>query len=314
MDVTKHNTIKVKCQCQSEIEVKFTTNPDTMIHNSKFEKDGCANSDKTKEYLMGMEGSVLEKDKFCGKSSEVCHPDKSQSFTVPCEQANIAHSESRMEIVNTEMGQNSPLLEKSKKAEKCLTKRIIEKLNLLIKNLKENWKTAVGAVALVTIITVLVLIYVSKPNSLHSPDLPLITTSSTEDLPIISSPLKAAVSENRSTYINSSTPSTILSLVSKYEGTLLILAGGEEKGKLVNTVELYPPYIKSCLPDLPEELKWGSMELLGNSLLVCGGQNRAEQPVKSCWILDKKNNEKAEWKHHTDLIRSKNLINLQNLI
>jgi len=292
MDVRKHNSIKVKCQCQSEIEVKFLMNQDMIMDDSKF-----ANSDKTQECLMDMEGTGLEEDKLCGKRSGVFNADNSQSFTVPCEQSSIADSISRMEINNAEMGQKFPLLGQ-KNEQKNLETTIKENQHWLYRNLKENWKVAVGAVAIVVIITILLLIYLSNP-----PDTPSVTTSSAA-----LTSLNASTSENKSTNqgpLTYSTQSTDLLLESKYEGTLLIIAGGEENGRLVNTVELFPPHFKSCLPDLPEEIKWGSLHMLENSLLVCGGQNRAEQPVKSCWILDKNNSGNVEWKHHVDLIRAR---------
>jgi len=85
---------------------------------------------------------------------------------------------------------------------------------------------------------------------------------------------------------------------------VLILAGGEEEGKLVNKVEVFPSsHYSSCLPNLPIPLKWGSMGMLGETLLLCGGQNAAEQPTQDCWTLDNRRNETAEWRPHINLTR-----------
>ena len=82
---------------------------------------------------------------------------------------------------------------------------------------------------------------------------------------------------------------------------VLIVAGGEEEDKMVNTVEVFPPSPESsCLPNLPKALKWGAMGMLGETLLLCGGQNEAEQPSQACWTLD---NKTAQWKPQNNLTR-----------
>ena len=68
----------------------------------------------------------------------------------------------------------------------------------------------------------------------------------------------------------------------------VVLAGGEQGGQLVNTVEIFPPSTGlDCIPALPVPLKLGSLGLVAGQLLLCGGQNSANQPVRNCWRLDK---------------------------
>ena len=59
---------------------------------------------------------------------------------------------------------------------------------------------------------------------------------------------------------------------------LMILAGGEVEGIMVDTVETFPPSnLSSCLPHLPRAVKWGALGLLEETgLVLCGGQNLAE--------------------------------------
>ena len=93
-------------------------------------------------------------------------------------------------------------------------------------------------------------------------------------------------------------------LVSKEQENVLLMAGGEEEGKLVRKVDIFPSSnYSSCLPNLPKPLKWGSLGLLGETLLLCGGQNGAEQPTQACWALDKEKKESAQWKPHNNLTR-----------
>ena len=96
----------------------------------------------------------------------------------------------------------------------------------------------------------------------------------------------------------------LITKVSSSDEEVLIIAGGEKHGSLVNTVEVFPQsYYSSCLPNLPEEVKWGSMGMLGHSLMVCGGQNMAEHPSRECWILDSQSKGILSWTHHSRLIR-----------
>ena len=90
----------------------------------------------------------------------------------------------------------------------------------------------------------------------------------------------------------------------KCSESLLILVGGEKEGELVSTVETFPPSnLSSCLPDLPRAVKWGALGLLeGTSLVVCGGQNRADQPTQECWVLDL-DSASADWRLHQKLKR-----------
>ena len=68
---------------------------------------------------------------------------------------------------------------------------------------------------------------------------------------------------------------------------VLLLAGGELDGELLDTLETFPMSAYSrCLPPLPHPLKWGSLAFMENSLVLCGGENSAEQPSKSCWALE----------------------------
>ena len=89
----------------------------------------------------------------------------------------------------------------------------------------------------------------------------------------------------------------------QFHESVLLIVGGESDGKLVNHVGIFPPSNSTvCLPNLPRAVKWGSLGLLEDtSLLACGGQNRAEQPTRDCWRLDKSTANK--WKHHTQLTR-----------
>ena len=89
----------------------------------------------------------------------------------------------------------------------------------------------------------------------------------------------------------------------QFHESVLLIVGGESDGKLVNHVGIFPPSNSTvCLPNLPRAVKWGSLGLLEDtSLLACGGQNRAEQPTRDCWRLDKST--AIKWKHHTQLTR-----------
>ena len=81
---------------------------------------------------------------------------------------------------------------------------------------------------------------------------------------------------------------------------LLLLAGGELDGQLLDTLETFPMSAYSgCLPRLPQPLKWGSLAFLENSLILCGGENSAEQPSKSCWALETG----IRWRWFGDLAR-----------
>ena len=81
---------------------------------------------------------------------------------------------------------------------------------------------------------------------------------------------------------------------------VLLLAGGEVNGKLLDTLETFPmSAFSGCLPPLPHPLKWGSLAFMQNSLILCGGENSAEQPSKSCWILEKG----RQWRWFGDLAR-----------
>ena len=86
---------------------------------------------------------------------------------------------------------------------------------------------------------------------------------------------------------------------------LLILAGGEVEGRIVESVETFPPSnLSSCLPHLPRALKWGALGLLEETdLVLCGGQNLAEQPTRECWVLDNFSRDTAKWRHHATLTR-----------
>ena len=91
----------------------------------------------------------------------------------------------------------------------------------------------------------------------------------------------------------------------QFHDSVLLIVGGESDGQLVNHVETFPTSNSTaCLPNLPRAVKWGSLGLLEDtSLIACGGQNRAEQPTRDCWRLDKSTTNK--WKHHTQLTRYK---------
>ena len=81
---------------------------------------------------------------------------------------------------------------------------------------------------------------------------------------------------------------------------ILLIAGGEFDGDLVDTIETFPlSAYSACLPPLPRPLKWASLAFLGNSLILCGGENSAEQPSKRCWVLETG----RQWKWFGDLAR-----------
>ena len=83
------------------------------------------------------------------------------------------------------------------------------------------------------------------------------------------------------------------------ETGVLILAGGEYKGILSDSIETFPFYSSCQLPKLPQPLKWASFAFMGNSLVVCGGQNSSEQPSRNCWALDTG----RQWRWFGDLVR-----------
>ena len=76
----------------------------------------------------------------------------------------------------------------------------------------------------------------------------------------------------------------------KCEKTILLFAGGENGTGLLDSVtadyddDTYASAFSMCLPSLPKRLKWGSMGLVKNSLIVCGGQED-ELPNMNCWRL-----------------------------
>ena len=90
----------------------------------------------------------------------------------------------------------------------------------------------------------------------------------------------------------------------KCEETVPILAGGDIAGEMTNSIEVlaghYTKTYSKCLPPLPEKLKWGSMGLIQDSLVVCGGQNE-EHMSQDCFQLQPAS---KIWTRHTDLLNS----------
>lgn len=87
----------------------------------------------------------------------------------------------------------------------------------------------------------------------------------------------------------------------QYEKSVLVVAGGEFDGHVLNTVEVYGS--QKSLPTLPEALKWGNFGFVGNKLLLCGGQNKLYQS-SACWVLD---SIASNWKLHSNLTRCASL-------
>ena len=90
----------------------------------------------------------------------------------------------------------------------------------------------------------------------------------------------------------------------KCEETVPLLAGGEIAGELTSRIEVlaghYTKTYSKCLPPLPEKLKWGSMGLVEDNLVVCGGQTE-NQMSRDCFQLQPSS---KMWTKHTDLLRS----------
>ena len=82
--------------------------------------------------------------------------------------------------------------------------------------------------------------------------------------------------------------------------TVMVLAGGERNGQVVNKVEVLDASLDAytyCLPDLPEAVKWGSMGFVAGALLVCGGEWHPYQSP-ACWVLDTTT---TSWRRHSRL-------------
>ena len=86
----------------------------------------------------------------------------------------------------------------------------------------------------------------------------------------------------------------------------MLFAGGENGTGLLNNVtadyddDMYAETFSTCLPSLPKRLKWGSMGLVKNNLVVCGGQEEEELPNTNCWKLGSHSH---RWSHMSNLIR-----------
>ena len=86
------------------------------------------------------------------------------------------------------------------------------------------------------------------------------------------------------------------------EELVLVMMGGEEDGQLKDTVEEFPNNrVHRCkLPPLPMKLKLGNAGFVGDSLLVCGGETKLQNPNRACWYLQPC---AAGWKSLTNLTR-----------
>ena len=92
---------------------------------------------------------------------------------------------------------------------------------------------------------------------------------------------------------------------------VLLLAGGKDvNGLVVNDVSQYPLSLSSdkCIPPIPLPLRWGSLGLLGSTLLLCGGEGANEQPTSLCWSLDNRSLATARWRHHSNICRWERLM------
>jgi hypothetical protein len=93
----------------------------------------------------------------------------------------------------------------------------------------------------------------------------------------------------------------------KCEETILVIAGGETDGEIVDTVEvhanakMYSDHYSSCLPSLPMKVQWGNIGLVEDELLVCGGMTE-EQGTGSpeCWRISTNT---GVWRQHIKLTR-----------
>ena len=88
------------------------------------------------------------------------------------------------------------------------------------------------------------------------------------------------------------------------EETVLLVAGGKTFDEnLSRTISIYPYFknLDQCLPPLPLPLRWGAIGKLGSTLHICGGEDGAEQPQSSCWVLDNQSQETAIWRHHRNM-------------
>ena len=82
--------------------------------------------------------------------------------------------------------------------------------------------------------------------------------------------------------------------------TVMVLAGGERNGQVVDTVEVLDDSLDAytyCLPNLPEAVKWGSLGFVAGALLVCGGEWHPYQSP-ACWVLDTST---TSWMRHSRL-------------
>ena len=91
----------------------------------------------------------------------------------------------------------------------------------------------------------------------------------------------------------------------KCEETVPLLAGGEIAGEITDSLEvlaggIYTKTYSKCLPPLPEKLRWGSMGLVEDSLVVCGGQDD-DHLSRDCFQLKPAS---KIWTKHTDLLGS----------
>lgn len=91
----------------------------------------------------------------------------------------------------------------------------------------------------------------------------------------------------------------------KCEETVPLLAGGEIAGQITDSLQvlaggIYTETYSKCLPPLPEKLRWGSMGLVEDNLLVCGGQ-KEDHMSRDCFQLKPAS---KIWTKHKDLLSS----------